>query len=154
MPSRPASSQMQSNMTGYRFKLEYDVRDYECDLEGVVNNAVYLHYLEHARHVFLRQVGVDFAALAEQKTNLLVIRVEIDYLYPLRSRDRFYVGINMERVSRLRFGFHQHIYRLPDEMPIAKALVIGTAVNASGRPFLPDAIERLLDNTAHVSQSG
>ena len=141
-------------MTGYRFKLEYDVRDYECDLEGVVNNAVYLHYLEHTRHVFLRQVGVDFAALAEQKTNLLVIRVEIDYLYPLRSRDRFYVGINTERVSRLRFGFHQHIYRLPDGMPIAKALVIGTAVNASGRPFLPDAIERLLDNTAHVSQSG
>jgi len=40
-------------MENYRFKLNFEVRDYECDLSGIVNNAVYLHYLEHARHELL-----------------------------------------------------------------------------------------------------
>ncbi|NSW95739.1 MAG: acyl-CoA thioesterase, partial [Bacteroidales bacterium] len=35
------------------FRLEFTVRDYECDLQGVVNNANYQHYLEHARHEYL-----------------------------------------------------------------------------------------------------
>jgi acyl-CoA thioester hydrolase len=91
----------------------------------------------------LRSIGIDFAALAQQKINLLVIRVEIDYLVPLRSGDRFVVAINTERVSRLRFGFLQDIYRLPDERPIVKARVIGTAVNEAGRPFLPTGFDEL-----------
>ena len=42
------------------------VRDYECDLQGIVNNANYQHYLEHTRHEFLLSTGVSFAALHEQ----------------------------------------------------------------------------------------
>ena len=47
-------------------ELEMKVRDYECDLQGIVNNANYQHYLEHTRHEFLTSVGVSFAALHEQ----------------------------------------------------------------------------------------
>lgn len=36
----------------YIFELEMQVRDYECDMEGIVNNAIYQHYLEHTRHEF------------------------------------------------------------------------------------------------------
>lgn len=132
-------------MTEYQFTLNFDVRDYECDLQGIVNNAVYQHYLEHTRHEFLKQVGVDFAALAQQGINLVVVRVEVDYLYPLRSGDKFFVGLNMERVSRIRFGFRQDIYRLPNNKPILKANVIGTALNETGRPHLPKAIADILE---------
>jgi acyl-CoA thioester hydrolase len=40
-------------MENYRFKLNYEVRDYECDLSGIVKNAVYQHDQEHARHELL-----------------------------------------------------------------------------------------------------
>ncbi len=131
-------------MTDYQFKLELEVRDYECDVEGIVNNAVYLNYLEHARHIFLKQRGFDFVEYAKRGINLVVTRLEIDYLYPLRSSDKFYVGSKLERVSRLRFGFLQDIYRLPDDKPILKAKIIGTSLNEVGKPFLPEELEKLI----------
>ncbi|MBE9525291.1 MAG: acyl-CoA thioesterase [Chloroflexi bacterium] len=133
-------------MKHYQFKLDFEVRDYECDLQRIVNNANYQHYLEHARHLFLKQKGIDFSSLAERGINLVIVRIEIDYLYPLRSGDQFFVGVNLERVSRLRFGFLQDIYRLPDNKSIAKAKVIVTSVNEDGRPNLPKEIEELLEN--------
>jgi len=129
----------------YQFKLTFEVRDYECDIQGIVNNAVYQHYLEHTRHVFLKQQGIDFAALSRQGINLVVTRVEMDYLYPLRSWNQFYVGLNLERVSRLRFGFYQDIFRLPDSKPILKAKVIGTALNEAGKPYVPGDLKELID---------
>ncbi len=131
-------------MTDYQFKLELEVRDYECDVEGIVNNAVYLNYLEHTRHIFLKQRGFDFVEYAMKGISLVVTHLEIDYLYPLRSSDRFYVATTLERVSRLRFGFLQDIYRLPDEKPILKARLVGTSLNKAGRPYLPEELEKLM----------
>jgi acyl-CoA thioester hydrolase len=131
-------------MADYRFALNFDVRDYECDLQGIVNNSVYQNYMEHTRHEFLKSLGIDFASLSRGGINLVVVRIEIDYLCPLRSGDRFWVGLNMERVSRVRFGFLQDIYRYPDNKPILRAKVIGTALNETGRPRLPKEIENLL----------
>ena len=131
-------------MENHHFRLEFEVRDYECDLSGIVNNAVYQHYLEHARHMYMKTRELDFAALEEQGITLVVIRIEMDFLFPLRSGDKFYVRVKPERVSRLRFGFQQDIYRLPDEKPILAAKVIGTALTEKGRPRLPREIEKLL----------
>jgi acyl-CoA thioester hydrolase len=131
-------------MGDYVYRLDFSVRDYECDLAGMVNNAAYLNYLEHTRHEFLKSSGIDFAGLAQEGTYLVVIRIEADYLYPLRSGERFYVALRPERVSRLRFAFQQDIYRLPDERPVLKGRVIGAAINEKGRPFLPKEIELLL----------
>ena len=128
----------------FQFKLEFTVRDYECDLAGMVNNASYLNYIEHARHEFLKSKHVDFARLADQGIYLVVLRIEADYLYSLRSGDSFYVCTHTERISRLRFGFLQDIYRLSDERPVLKAKVIGTAVNDSGKPMLPNELEQVL----------
>jgi len=137
-------------MENYRFKMNFEVRDYECDLSGIVNNAVYQHYLEHARHAYLKRQGLDFSGLEKRGITLVVIRIEMDYLYPLRSGDKFFVGLNTERISRLRFGFTQDIYRLPDHKPILAAKVVGTALNEKGRPRLPIEIAELITSSPQL----
>ncbi len=134
-------------MNNYNYKLDFKVRDYECDIQGVVNNSVYQNYLEHTRHEYLLDIGIDFAKLAAEKINLVVVRAELDYKFPLRSGDEFWVGLNFERVSQIRFGFLQDIYRKPDDKLIVKGRIIGTALNERGRPFLPKVIEDVLGNS-------
>jgi acyl-CoA thioester hydrolase len=125
------------------FELEFKVRDYECDIQGVVNNANYQHYLEHTRHEFLHHIGIDFAKLTEEGTLLVVKRIELDYHFPLRSSDKFVVDCKPERISPLRFGFIQNIYRLPDRKLVIQGKVIGTAINRQGRPFLPKELDEV-----------
>lgn len=90
-------------------KLELEVRDYECDIQGVVNNSVYQNYLEHARHKCLLDLGVDFAELASQNINLMVIRAELDYKSSLRPGDKFTIESSIIRLSKIKFAFQQNI---------------------------------------------
>jgi acyl-CoA thioester hydrolase len=118
------------------YQLEFTVRDYECDIQGVVNNANYQHYLEHARHEFLISKGISFMQLHEEGIDLIVTRVEIDYKFPLKSRDRFIVRLNVRREGNARLVFNQDIYRISDEKHIVRAKVTGVATK-KGRPVPP-----------------
>ena len=101
-----------------------------------MNNAHYQHYLEHARHEFLVSKGISFADLHNEGTDLIVTRVEIDYKYPLRSRDSFIVSVNIRREGNVRLVFEQEILRIPDGKLIVKAEVTGVATK-NGRPVSP-----------------
>ncbi|MDH3635469.1 MAG: acyl-CoA thioesterase [Gammaproteobacteria bacterium] len=129
----------------YNHELNFEVRDYECDMQGVVNNGVYQNYLEHARHEFLRSRGINFAELTVAGVNLVVVRAELDYKNSLVSNDHFVVRSSIRRVSRVRFEFRQDIFRLPDETLMLAAIVTGTSLNQRGRPFVPDLLEELFD---------
>lgn len=121
---------------GYMYSVEFRVRDYECDIQGVVNNANYQHYLEHARHEFLISKGISFAALHDEGLDLIVTKVEIEYKFPLRSRDSFVVTVNMAREGNIRIAFYQEIYRIADNKLIVKAKIT-TAATRNGKPVFP-----------------
>ena len=129
--------------TNFAFSLEFTVRDYECDLQGVVNNANYQHYLEHARHEYLVSKGISFSRLHDEGLDLIVSKVEIDYKYPLRSRDRFVVRVRIEREGNVRLVFIQEICRIPDDKLVVRAKITGVATR-NGRPVSPgNLIEQL-----------
>lgn len=128
------------------FRIEFKVRDYELDMQGIVNNGVYFNYLEHARHEFLLASGIDFAALTEAGIHLVVIRSELDYKASLKSGDEFAVEVALERISKVKFGFRQRVVRLSDEKVCVEGLVIGTALNQRGRPYISPELEALFVN--------
>ncbi len=113
--------------THYDFELRMKVRDYECDLQGIVNNANYQHYIEHTRHEFLLSRGISFAALHEQGIDAVVARLNMAFKQPLRSGDGFISRLAL-RKDGLRYVFQQDIYRYPDEKPVIKATVDAVCV--------------------------
>lgn len=94
----------------YIFMIEMEVRDYELDTEAIVNNANYLHYMEHTRHKFCQKAGVPFIELHNQGIDAVVRKIDIEYLESLRSGESFISALNLERKGP-RFIFHQDIIK-------------------------------------------
>lgn len=125
------------------FKIQLKVRDYECDLQGVVNNAVYQNYLEHARHEFLFARGVDFAAMAARGEFPVVVRAELDYRKPLRPGDGFSVTVRCAMEGKIRMVFQQEIVR-DDGVAMLQARFVTTVLDSRGRPKIPDGFAQKL----------
>ena len=128
---------MQSQKNTY--ELHFKVRDYECDMEGIVNNSVYQNYLEHTRHEMLRERGNSFAQMVERKIFPVIARVDIRYKYPLRSGDEFIVTCNTE-IDSYKLMFYQKIYRLPDRKLCVDAVVTGV-ITINGKMIKPSVLD-------------
>ena len=131
------------------FTLGFKVRDYECDMQGIVNNSVYQNYLEHCRHKFLLSAGLDFAQMHIEGIDAVVIKAEIEYKFPLKPGDDFYVRLKPARQGRLRIIFIQEIIRKKDEKTIIKARIT-TALTKNGRPFPSDVFVKKLEDSGIV----
>ena len=127
------------------FSLEMKVRDYECDMQGIVNNAIYQHYLECARHEFLLSRGLDFAELTASGVIIVIVRAELDYCSPLRSGEHFRVTVRAQRSSRIKILFEQEILRLPEPDAVLKAKITATSLHHGKRPYFPEQLHKLLD---------
>ena len=129
-------------MKQYLFQLEDKVRDYECDLQGVVNNANYQHYMEHTRHEFLESLGENFGAMHEQGIDAFVSRVDIQYKHSLRSGDRYRSCLNLSKKGP-KLIFEQDIYRLSDGALATRGTVESVVVQ-NGRLTRGDYFDELL----------
>lgn len=105
----------------YIFELPMKVRDYEVDVEGIVNNAVYLHYLEHTRHEFCEWAGLSFRQMHESGIDPVLSKVEIEYKHPLGLGDRMVSKLRLGRKGA-QFVFEQDIYK-ENGAPVVKAKV-------------------------------
>ena len=106
----------------YIFETRMEVRDYECDIEGIVNNANYLHYIEHTRHLFLLSLGVSFSQLHQQGVDPVVARMNLQFKVPLRCDDWFISRLALTKEG-IRYIFHQDIFRASDEKLCLRAKV-------------------------------
>lgn len=104
------------------------VRDYEVDSEGIVNNAVYLHYLEHTRHEFCEWAGMTFRSMHERGVDPVLSKVEIEYKTPLGLGESFRSCLNISREGA-RFIFHQDIYNSEGKIVVKAKVACVTTVN-------------------------
>ncbi len=111
----------------YIYELELKVRDYECDIQGVVNNSVYQNYLEHTRHEFLEENNISFAELHNRGIDAMVSSIEIAYKTPLKPGDSFISKLYVSKEGA-RYVFHQAIFRKSDEKLAIKAKVNAVVV--------------------------
>ena len=109
-------------MKEYAYKHEMTVRDYELDFQGVVHNSNYQRYLEHARHEFLKSRGGSMSALHDAGVDPMVSKITIEYKWPLRGGDDFFVGVNLVREGA-KLVFLQDIYNLAGDKLVVKARV-------------------------------
>jgi acyl-CoA thioester hydrolase len=129
-------------MKEYFFKTEMEVRDYECDIQGIVNNANYLHYLEATRHKFIQSLGLSFKKLHDDGMDVVVSEIEIKYRTALTGDDKFLSCLNYHR-DGIRLVFEQDIYRLSDMKLCVKAKTSTVAV-INGALSKGDEMEELL----------
>lgn len=106
----------------YIFEMEMRVRDYEVDCQGIVNNAIYLHYMEHTRHEFCRRAGCSFPEMHARGIDPVLRSVNIEYRRSLGLGQDFVSCINIRREGA-RFIFEQDIYALPGRRLAAMAEV-------------------------------
>ena len=125
------------------FVAEMRVRDYECDLQGIVNNAVYQNYLEHARHEFLNSRGLDFAELTALGVIIVVIRAELDYKQPLKPGEDFTVSVVARQLGRLKVVFEQQIRRAADDELMLEARIVAVSLRGGTRPYFPSQLNKL-----------
>lgn len=126
----------------YIFDLKMKVRDYECDLQGIVNNANYQHYIEHTRHEYLHSVGISFADMHARGIDAVVARLTMAFKTPLRSGDEFLSRLYLKREG-IRYVFYQDIFRLPDMKCVIKA-VVDTVCLIDGRLGNCDELDQKL----------
>lgn len=86
-----------------------EVRSYELDFQGIVNNAHYLEYLDHARNLFLKKINTDVVQFAEKNLNIVLVETHLKYRRSLRAGDRFTVHTQFFKPSKVRYLFKQTI---------------------------------------------
>lgn len=124
----------------YIYKIAMEVRDYELDTEAIVNNANYLHYMEHTRHKFCAYAGVSFMELQKQGIIAVVRKIEIEYLASLRSGETFISALSLERKGP-RFIFHQDI--LKENGSLVTTAIITCVMLRDGKMSRGDEIAEL-----------
>jgi len=115
----------------YIFENKDRVRDYECDLQGIVNNANYQHYLEHSRHLFCISRGLSFSEMHNEGIDVMVARFTISYKTPLRPDDEYTCRLRVEK-EKVRYVFYQDIFRTTDDRLCVSARV-DCVVTVNGR---------------------
>ena len=107
-------------MEGYRYARAQDVAFRDLDGLGVVNNAVYLTYIETARLGYMVDV-LGIRSLDE--IGVIVAKVDIDFRSPARLLETLEVGARVPRIGSKSLEM-EHEVRGADGRLVAQASTV------------------------------
>jgi len=118
------------------------VRDYECDAQGIVNNANYLHYFENTRHEFMISLNIPFKEVHARGINPVLTHADLQYKTSLVGSDLFVSSLTVERKG-IKIIFHQKIHRKSDNALCCKG-IITVAILENGKLSRGDYFDEIM----------
>ena len=118
----------------------------DTDAGGVVYYANYLKFFERCRTEWMRFAGHDQSALAEEAGIGFVARkASCEYLKPARLDDELVVGLEVEKLTRVRVVFRQHVRRGDDELVTGTVEIACVNMATMTPSAIPDFLHQKLE---------
>ncbi|MFF9125027.1 acyl-CoA thioesterase [Streptomyces sp. NPDC014889] len=118
------------------FSVRVTVRGYETDVQGHLNQAVYLNYAEHARWSLLQAAGISQARLVSGGVGPVVLETTIRYLRELPAGDEVDVTCAFEWSEGKTFRILQTILKT-DGTVAAEIDAVGGLLDLAARRLVP-----------------
>lgn len=106
--------------------IEIQVRSTEIDVNGHVNNAKYLEYLEWGREDWFEINGLDYETLKAQGAVTVTAQVTANYRREAVQNDRLQILTSLLSVGNSSFRMNQEIRNQRDELVLDAVFVIVT----------------------------
>lgn len=119
------------------FSVRLTVRGYETDVQGHVNQSVYLNYAEHARWSLMQAAGITQARLNASGVGPVALETTIRYRRELLAGDEVDVTCVFEWGEGRTFRMLQTITRA-DGTVAAELTGVGGLLDLEERRMLPD----------------
>jgi acyl-CoA thioester hydrolase len=126
------------------FEVAIRVQYPQCDPQGVVHHAAYLHFFEYGRTEMLRALGLPYTALEELGTRLVVIESLVRHRAAARYDEVLRVRTRVVRTSRVRIFLEYRILRESSEDVVCEGQMELAGTDDKGRPkALPEGVRSL-----------
>jgi acyl-CoA thioester hydrolase len=119
------------------FSVGVTVRGYETDVQGHLNQSVYLQYAEHARWCLLQAAGIRQADLMAEGVGPVALETTIRYLRELRAGDETEVTCAFVWGEGKTFRIEQTI-RKADGTVAAELTGVGGLMDLTKRKLVAD----------------
>ncbi|MGW3424570.1 acyl-CoA thioesterase [Streptomyces phaeochromogenes] len=119
------------------FSVPVTVRGYETDVQGHVNQAVYVNYAEHARWSLLQAAGISQAGLAAKGVGPVSLEMTVRYRRELRAGDEVEVTCDFIWGEGKTFRVEQTI-RKSDGTVAAEITGVGGLMDLKQRKLVAD----------------
>ncbi|SES10108.1 acyl-CoA thioester hydrolase [Streptomyces sp. yr375] len=117
------------------FSVRVTVRGYETDVQGHLNQSVYINYAEHARWSFLQAAGITQAALIGKGVGPVALETTIRYRRELLAGDEVDVTCAFEWGDGKTFRIQQTITRT-DGTVAAELTSVGGLLDLENRRMI------------------
>lgn len=129
--------------------LEIVVRSTEIDVNGHVNNAKYLEYLEWGREEWYERANLAYDKFLDLGLQTVTVNININYRKECLQNDRLTITTRPERLGRTSYVLKQEIHNQRGEL-VADALVTSVTMDSNTRTSrpVPDELARLFAHLA------
>jgi acyl-CoA thioester hydrolase len=126
------------------------VRYHECDMQGVVFNALYMTYADMASTDLWRELFGSYQALIERNLDIAVVSSRIDFRASARFDDELALAISISRVGRTSFDLTTHMTRGADVIADSTITYVWFAPDAPGAAIEPpDDVRAVMSANVH-----